>query len=416
MDDNDGLLVVHGTGCGKTLSAVTATQCYLDKYPNRGVVFVGPASLISNFKKELQAYGVELSNKYEFYSFDKFMLEDKAGRAISLKNKFLVVDEAHNLRNAKSLKSKAVLKAAMKADKRLLLSATPFVNSLTDFIPLINMIHGKIKVGSQKQYNENEVDEYLGKKITDHNLTTFRYLLEDKVDMVDCKDPNDFPEKIEHYIDVPMKEEYYSRYEKLIRGESLFSILFKNPEKFLNGYRRAVNKAGDQYYSDKIAKAIPHLKKGNALIYTNWIEFGIRPISQVLKSNNITFKIFSGEIPKEDRQQIINDFNDKKFDVLIITKAGGEGIDLKGVRSVTVLDPTWNSAGLDQIIGRAIRYKSHAHLPESQRNVNVYLMALIPPESVKDPIPSGDKLLYQIIDQKNEISTAILGLLKELSI
>jgi len=36
----DGLLIVHGTGCGKTLSAVIASQCYLDKYPNNHVIFL----------------------------------------------------------------------------------------------------------------------------------------------------------------------------------------------------------------------------------------------------------------------------------------------------------------------------------------------------------------------------------------
>ena len=51
------LLVVHGTGCGKTLSAVTASQCYLDKNPRKRVVFIGPASLLTNFQKELKAYG-----------------------------------------------------------------------------------------------------------------------------------------------------------------------------------------------------------------------------------------------------------------------------------------------------------------------------------------------------------------------
>ena len=29
LNTHDELLVVHGTGCGKTLSAVTASQCYL---------------------------------------------------------------------------------------------------------------------------------------------------------------------------------------------------------------------------------------------------------------------------------------------------------------------------------------------------------------------------------------------------
>ena len=56
MNDNDSLLVVHGLGCGKTLTSITVSQCYLDQYPDHKVVFVGPAGLIDNFKKEMKKY------------------------------------------------------------------------------------------------------------------------------------------------------------------------------------------------------------------------------------------------------------------------------------------------------------------------------------------------------------------------
>ena len=90
MDTHDGLIVVHGTGCGKTLTAVTCTQCYLDQNPGHGVIFVGPASLTANFKKEMKAYGVTDISQYKFYSFDKFMRDYEAGR-IDATDKFLVV-------------------------------------------------------------------------------------------------------------------------------------------------------------------------------------------------------------------------------------------------------------------------------------------------------------------------------------
>ena len=54
MDTQPGLLVVHGTGTGKTLTAVATSQCYLDKNPDNRVVFIGPTSLLSNFKKRLK--------------------------------------------------------------------------------------------------------------------------------------------------------------------------------------------------------------------------------------------------------------------------------------------------------------------------------------------------------------------------
>ena len=72
LDKHDKLLVVHGTGCGKTLSAVAISQCYLDKYPRHNIIFVGPSSLLDNFKKEMMAYGSWDFNNYQFYSFQTF--------------------------------------------------------------------------------------------------------------------------------------------------------------------------------------------------------------------------------------------------------------------------------------------------------------------------------------------------------
>jgi SNF2 family DNA or RNA helicase len=417
MDTHDGILVMHGTGAGKTLTAITVSQCYLDKNPKNKVVFVGPASLASNFKKELKNYGLKTDKQYDFYSFDKFYNKEKEGKPVNLKNKLLIVDEAHNLRNPTSLKSMAVVNASYKADKRLLLSATPFVNNLQDFIPLINMIYGKKIVGTTKEYNNGETKEYLTKDITEKNLETFKYLMKDKLDFYMTKNQEEYPERIEHIIKVPMTQEYYDKYKKLVEGQEGLDILFSNPNRFYNGYRRAVNKAGPKYYSMKIKDALPIIKKGKCIIYTNWIEFGVKPIIQALKENKISYQVFSGETNIKDRQTIVNSFNNDEFKVLLLTKAGGEGLDLKGTKSVIIMDPTWNDAGLEQIIGRAIRYKSHHHLPKSQRKVNVYFMILKQPvDTVSGEVKLGDVLLYDIIKLKNEINTSITSILQEMSI
>lgn len=59
-------------------------------------------------------------------------------------------------------------------------------------------------------------------------------------------------------------------------------------------------------------------------------------------------------------------------DVILITGAGAEGISLKGVRQVHIMEPFWNEVRIQQVIGRAARLGSHGHLPQDQRNVTVY--------------------------------------------
>ena len=139
---------------------------------------------------------------------------------------------------------------------------------------------------------------------------------------------------------------YLEAYTKLMERQKVAGIFFKNPRRFYNGYRRAVNMAGPEYFSSKVQKAVPYLEKGKALLYSNWLQFGVEPISRALKKAGISFKKFTGKTPKSKREQVIDDFNEGKFQVLIVSSAGGEGLDLKGVRSVVVLDPPWKRCKL----------------------------------------------------------------------
>lgn len=423
MDKYNGLLVVHSTGLGKTITAITVSQCFIDLDPLNRIVFVGPAGLISNFQKQMEKYGVENDDRYSFYSFDKFLGKEKGGdKVVCNKNTLLIVDEAHNLRNPdadfekdarteKPTKQSSVLNCALNAGKRLLLTATPFVNNIEDFIPLINMIHGKRIFGTKKQVRVELAQHEITKPLLE------RYLNK-RVDMVTFQDEKNFPEKFIMYINVPMSPAYYADYIRVISS----SDLFDNPERFYNGHRRAVNNAGSEYFSAKIERIAPIITEQKSVIFTNWIEFGIKPIEKTLNGLGIKHQKITGETNRMTRQEIVDAFNFGKFQVLIITKAGSEGIDLHGVRNLIVLEPVWNYAGLEQIIGRVVRYNSHAHLPPSERNVNIFLMVSTEPEvdsweitegSTSD---SGDRILYNIIRQKYAMNEDFMKLLKKCSI
>ena len=61
------------------------------------------------------------------------------------------------------------------------------------------------------------------------------------------------------------------------------------------------------------------------------------------------FKLFNNE----------NNLRGEKIKILIITLSGAEGISLKNVRAVLMLEPHWNMTILKQVIGRAVRNGSH---------------------------------------------------------
>ena len=55
-----------------------------------------------------------------------------------------------------------------------------------------------------------------------------------------------------------------------------------------------------------------------------------------------------------------------------ITSAGAEGLSLKNVRAVHIMEPYWNDVRLKQVKGRAIRIGSHLDLPKNEQNVSIY--------------------------------------------
>jgi hypothetical protein len=59
------------------------------------------------------------------------------------------------------------------------------------------------------------------------------------------------------------------------------------------------------------------------------------------------------------------------------------------------MESNWNASADAQIIGRGIRYKSHLHLPEEERNVTIYRMLLHKPEGNGDILKSIDDILYK---------------------
>ena len=70
--------------------------------------------------------------------------------------------------------------------------------------------------------------------------------------------------------------------------------------------------------------------------------------------------------------------------VFCITSAGAEGLSLKNVRAVHIMEPYWNDVRLKQVKGRAIRIGSHLELPEEERNVSIFTyVSVFGPEAQK---------------------------------
>ena len=106
------------------------------------------------------------------------------------------------------------------------------------------------------------------------------------------------------------------------------------------------------------------------------------------KDKGKRYTFITGAEGQEERSVNKEHFNDSKnkygeyIQIMIISSAGAEGISLTCVRQVHVLEPFWNYVRIDQVLGRAIRMKSHEQLPKEERNVEQYLYLSVLPRGI----------------------------------
>jgi len=122
--------------------------------------------------------------------------------------------------------------------------------------------------------------------------------------------------------------------------------------------------------ADEVAKRAED-PKFRGLVYSSFIDAGARPMEEALRERGIRSEVFHGGLSPEEKARIVKDYNEGRLPIIIGTSSATEGLDLKGTRLIQILDPHFNQAKMDQVIGRGIRYKSHTHLPPEEREVLV---------------------------------------------
>jgi len=212
----------------------------------------------------------------------------------------------------------------------------------------------------------------------------------------------------------------------------------------------AYDKIGE--YSSKIKVILDHIieSKGIILIYSQYIDGGIIPMSLALeelgfvryKNKNLfkkrrpplsihdlkregkgtpmvqaTYSIICGDkmLSPNTNDEIEaltnNNVNGERVKVVIISQSGSEGIDLNHIRQVHIMEPWYNMNRLEQIIGRARRNCSHAGLPLTERNVQIFLHA-----TDMGDVESMDMYLYRLSEKKSIKIGRVTRVLKTVSV
>lgn len=124
---------------------------------------------------------------------------------------------------------------------------------------------------------------------------------------------------------------------------------------------------------DKIYELIQK-NKGQVAVYSNYYENGLKLFANYLKEKGMgdDYLILHPDDPVEKQIKTIESYNTAEKRIIFIHPEITEGVSLKGTRQFHILEPIENKAKEAQVIGRAVRYQSHTHLPKDEQNVSIY--------------------------------------------
>ena len=422
MKYNRALLLFHSTGSGKTLTALYSVYQF-----NYDIIIIGNKSSNKTFADNIKKAEMD-PDRFSFYTFTK--IKTIVGEQITFfANKSVIIDEAHAIRT-ENVYNMWIYSALTVASKIILLTATPVVNYINDMSVLVNIVKNEDsmptdrKLFDQMFYDEESMQlintDILFNKLL--NTTSYYQIPQD----------DNYPTSKTHFKYVIMSHAQIDEYvyyikkvlysdQKQVQTIDILDIDYgllptKKRNTFLTVTRQLSNTVGNSSTSPKILEIFDVVKEGPfpIVVYSNFLKNGIYTLAILLEKNNITYKSITGFTTTDRINSIVNAYNNGSFKVLLISSAGSESLDLKNTRQIHIMEPHWNEPRIDQVIGRAIRYLSHANLPPEQRHVDIYRWLSVFPNRIKNP--SADEYLADISNKKREMFETYTQIIKAASI
>jgi superfamily II DNA or RNA helicase len=347
------------------------------------------------------------SSDYNIVSYDLFKRDPKK-YILNTGAKTVIYDELHKAKNETSAITKVIKEARPFHRNFIGLTGSLTSNTPADMVPLVNaMTNGKHILGSKDAFESRFLKIDSSGKKTVKNKTMLQAVASPYVDFVDRDDmPNFSPprrKKIEHEIIMgPEQSDVYrsvlDKLDAVTKAKLLVGVGKLNQKELrsvgnkLMGARQVSNaphtvvdnmSMDDSYETSSKARALignvkKHLnetKDGQVIIGTQFIRGGVDVLSHGLKKEKIPFVVFSGKgnkgVTEKSRQQAVTDYNTGKAKAILITSAGGEGLNLPNTTSVHMLDGHFNPEVINQMEARGIRSGGLSHRKEVDRVVEL---------------------------------------------
>ena len=383
MRSNNFFALFMEQGTGKTIPSLYRILDLLKAGKITNALVVAPKSALGAWDRDIELFDEldrEILREYiTCINYDKVWRgEDKS--PYNKKYGCIVLDEAHNIKNRTSQRSKFLLKIASLADYKYILTGTPISNgqleniwSLYCFLdPYIEK--GRVYSRIFKDYlEENASGSYKGSymefqdrycilnmyhKPTSYiNVKELQKIINEhsyRVKKVDCLDlPEKLPDEI---ISVELKEK--TLYKRLLNDSAIleYEILAENPLSRLIKLRQLCAghiKTEDGLIETKTEKLeilkeiIESYEDDKKLVIFAEFKYSISKIAELLKKLKIKYVVLDGD--QKDKKIWRKFQDDEKIRVIVCQyQTANAGIDLFASDTIIYYEPTLRSQILEQ--------------------------------------------------------------------
>jgi superfamily II DNA or RNA helicase len=410
-------------GLGKTIQSVSMIWSLYKYNKVRGpFLVIAPLSTIPHWKREFEGWtdmnalvyhgntaSREILRMHEFYHNDE--ASQKAGifkfHAIvttyemilqdaeifrPIKWRYVVIDEAHRLKNKQSRLLSEF--KTFKHEHLLLLTGTPIQNNIEELWTLLNVLDpdnftsskafmrefGELKDGGQLKKLQEILKPYLLRRLKEDveksiapkeetiievELTTvqkkyYKAVLERNFDHLAHKGRHNLPS----LINIMMQLRKCCNHPYLLKGVEEEEN--KEPKIGEEAMRRMIEASGKLVLIDKL---LPRLKADGhkVLIFSQMVRV-LDLIEDYLNYRGFKHERIDGHVRGNDRQSAIDRFSKPDSDLfvfLLCTRAGGVGINLTAADTVIIFDSDWNPQN-------DIQAQARCHRIGQEKAVKVY--------------------------------------------
>ena len=417
-------IIADEMGLGKTLQAISTALLKNRIFDVKKVLIICPSSLKSQWEQEIRTFtdasAIVISGSrkkrrdtyFESPAFFKISNYEAVMRDIltiaEWKPDFVILDEAQRIKNFETKTHRAI--QSIPHTHSLVITGTPIENKLEDLYSIIQFSDPTLLTplwafaAQHFKLSKHKKGKVLGYQNLESVHEKIRPLLlrRKKTDVID-----NLPEKVEnnYYIDLSAEQEeihrgYMSSLLPLIGKKFLTPMDIKRIQKILLAMRMTCDST---YLIDKKTNVSPKLvelvsilkeqvveNRRKAVIFSEWTNMTYL-IGKVLSELGLDFVEFTGKVPTDKRQLLIDEFrNNPECRVFLSSDAGGVGLNLQNSDFLINFELPWNPAKLNQRIGRVHRI--------GQQSESVNVINLISKNSIEEKVYAGIHLKQELFD------------------